>query len=108
MKFVLALMSNYDTFEAMKAVYQYGFLGAILFAIFVFLTLPQLLFGEDARERGEREARDERIAGQYIVVLKDSVGADSAEEEIIEQVRGERLGSYRHPVTGFAARFSES
>src|SRR3990167_9020846 len=106
MNFGLALMRNYDTFEAMKAVYQYGFLGAILFAIFVFLTLPQLLFGEDARTREERGARDERIAGQYIVVLKDSVDADSAEKEIIERVRGERLGSYRHALTGFAARFS--
>ena len=108
MNFGLALMRNYDTFEAMKAVYQYGFLGAILFAIFVFLTLPQLLFGEDARERGEREARAERIAGQYIVVLKESVDADSAEKEIIERSHGERLGSYRFALTGFTARFSES
>src|SRR3989344_5107805 len=108
MNFGLAPMRNYDTFEAMKAVYRYGFSGSIILILLAFLTIPQLLFGEDARAREERGARDERIAGQYIVVLKDAVDADSAEEEIIERVSGERLGSYRHALTGFAARFSES
>lgn len=72
-----------------------------LFSVFVLLS-PQRMFGE-VRERGNR------IPGQYIVVFHDSVAdADAAEQEIVSRVRGERLGSYRSALTGFAARFSEA
>lgn len=92
----------------MKAMSQGGFLSAILLVIFSLLIIPQLIFGEDVRERDERAVREARIEGQYIVVLQDSVDADSAEQEIIARAGGERLGSYRSALTGFAARFSES
>src|SRR3989344_7242004 len=51
-------------------------------------------------------AREERIPGQYIVVFKDSVDAQAAEDDIIVRTRGERLNSYRSAISGFAARIS--
>lgn len=52
-------------------------------------------------------AREERIPGQYIVVFKDSVtDVETAENDIVSRVRGERLDSYRHALNGFAARIS--
>lgn len=61
--------------------------------------------------RPDRTARplDQRIPGQYIVVLKDSVSdVEFAESEILSRTRGERIASYRSAVRGFAARFSDS
>jgi len=53
------------------------------------------------------EGADNRIPGQYIVVLNDSVtDVDRAEEELTRQARGERLLSYRHALRGFSARLS--
>ena len=80
------------------------FTALLLVFLIVFLAGPQALFGDDvSRERGER------IPGQYIIVFNDSVNdADSAESEILERTRGERIGSYRSAISGFAARFSEA
>lgn len=70
-------------------------------ALFVLLIAPQIIFGQDARER------ESRIPDQYIVVLKDSVAdVDAAEQEIISRAHGERLDSYRNALRGFSARFS--
>lgn len=68
-----------------------------------FVLLPQILLGQDARERADR------IPGQYIVVFKDSVvDVEGAENDLVGRVRGERLASYRNALNGFAARFSET
>ncbi|MEK7068885.1 MAG: S8 family peptidase [Patescibacteria group bacterium] len=78
---------------------------AFIFAfLFVFLAVPQIIFGKDVpSETGER------IPDQYIVVFKDSVSdVESAENELIGRTRGERIGSYRNAINGFAARFSEA
>src|SRR3989344_8366102 len=84
-----------------------AFLTSIVFLILVCVIAPQVILGESSRGRGEREARV--IAGQYIVVLKDSVAdADTAEADIVSRVRGVRLASYRSALSGFAARFSEA
>jgi len=86
------------------------FLTSTIFLILISVIVPQVIFGESFRERGEREERNERIiAGQYIVVLKDSVAdADTAEADIVSRVLGTRLASYRSALNGFAARFSET
>src|SRR3989344_5560334 len=80
-------------------------MGALFLAfigLFAF-SLPNTSLGQD------RTPRDERIPGQYIVVLKDSISdVDTAENELLGRVRGERLASYRSALNGFAARFSES
>lgn len=58
----------------------------------------------------DRAARaGERVPDQYIVVFKDSVSdVDTAENELLGRVRGERLDSYRNVLNGFAARFSDT
>lgn len=91
----------------------HGSVVIVLLLAFVFLLAPHALFGaDDSRERSPRLPRaehGERIPGQYIVVLNDSVeDADAVEGDIIARVRGERLGSYRSALRGFAARFSET
>jgi len=53
------------------------------------------------------EGADNRIPGQYIVVLNDSVAdPDAVEEELVGRVRAERFLSYRHALRGFSARLS--
>jgi len=78
--------------------------GVLLVALFV----AAFVFAEIDSTRPERPLRTaERIPGQYIVVLKDSVSnADLAEEELSARV-GERIASYRFALHGFAARMSE-
>jgi subtilisin len=66
-----------------------------------------LVFADVHSDRIARTA-NERIPGQYIVVLKDSVdNLKFAEDEILSRTRGERIASYRNAVRGFAANFSE-
>ncbi|MEK9154125.1 MAG: S8 family peptidase [Patescibacteria group bacterium] len=82
-----------------------GVLVALIFVfLLIFLAVPQIIFGEDvSREIGEK------IPDQYIVVFKDSVSdVETAENELIGRTRGERIGSYRNAINGFAARFSET
>lgn len=78
------------------------FLAGVLFGT-AFLLFPQIGFGQDSRDRASR------IPDQYIVVFKDSVSdLDAAEEEIISRVKGQRLGSYRSALRGFAVHFSDA
>lgn len=55
-----------------------------------------------------RAERGERIEGQYIIVFKDAVDGDAAENDVISRVRGERIASYRSVLNGFSARFSDA
>lgn len=53
--------------------------------------------------------QDGVIAGQYIVVLKDSVAdVDAAEMDIVSRTRGQRTNSYRTALRGFSGRFSDA
>ncbi len=88
----------------MSLITRFG-MGALLLGIIALfaVSLPETSLGQDRFDRGER------IPGQYIIVFKDSVAdVDSAENDLVGKVRGERLGSYRHALTGFAARLSDA
>lgn len=77
-----------------------GFFASI---VLIFLLVPHMIFGQD------RPARDGRIANQYIVVLKGSLGdIDASERDIISRVRGQKINSYRSVFSGFAAQFSDA
>lgn len=81
---------------------------ACLMLLFAFVAV---FVHADLREEygAAQDARDARIAGQYIVVFKDGVeNVESAENELIGKVRGEKIDSYRHVMQGFSARFSEA
>ncbi len=76
-------------------------------AILSFFCLAAFASAEVDSARSDRGG--ERIPNQYIVVFKDSVtDVDTAENELLGRVRGERLGSYRSVLNGFAARFSDA
>ena len=55
------------------------------------------------------EQASDKIPGQYIVVLKDSISnPDNEETRLVGRAHAERLASYRSAVTGFAARMSDA
>lgn len=80
-------------------VFAPAILGAILLTAF--------FAHADLREEIRPES-GEKISGQYIVVFKDSVDADQAENDVFSRTRGERLNSYRNVLSGFSARFSDA
>lgn len=81
-----------------------AFLGGFLFVASNNVSAQSLDERVDARAMW-----GDRVAGQYIIVFKDSVAdVETAENDIISRVRGERLGSYRHALNGFAARLSDA
>ena len=78
-----------------------------LFALLATLVLASLPGSSSGEDNADRLDRGERIPGQYIVVLKDSVtDVEAAESDILGR-GGERLDSYRSALRGFAARFSD-
>ena len=82
-------------------------IGATL--LFAFFAFADSTSSPQADSREARPEREDRIAGQYIVVLKDSVeNADLAETELIVASGAERMDSYRYALRGFSARLSES
>ncbi len=84
--------------------------GAFLAFFGGFLFVAFSVSAQSLDERVDaRAVRGDRVAGQYIVVFKDSVAdVETAENDIVSRVRGERLNSYRSALNGFAARFSEA
>src|SRR3989344_1936944 len=80
-----------------------------LFALLASLVLASLPGSSSGEDNVDRLDRGERIPGQYIVVLKDSVAdVEAAESDILARARGERLDSYRSALNGFSARFSDA
>jgi len=81
----------------------------LLVSAFAVLMVAAVVFADSRDERSERPDQEGRIAGQYIVVLKDSVtDLDAVQTQLIAAGQGEALGSYRHALRGFAARFSDA
>lgn len=54
-------------------------------------------------------AGDDRVPGQYIVVLKDSVtDTDAARDDISRRVKGDYINTYHNVIKGYSARLSDA
>ncbi len=54
-----------------------------------------------------KQVKDDRIPGQYIIVLKDNTGdVDGAINDLVKKHHGTRLDSYHNIIKGFSANMS--
>lgn len=80
---------------------KYKIILAGLFVFIIFFGVGKLVFA--------KQSRDDRIAGQYIVVFKDNISdADSAENDLVSKHNVGRLNSYRYIIKGFAGNMSDA
>lgn len=74
------------------------------------IVIITLIFGALAWQglsANARELKDDRIPGQYIIVLKDSVkDVDSVAGEIEKRHKGTRMDTYSHALKGFTVAMS--
>lgn len=79
---------------------------AVLFLLVIFLYSSQVLGKQDENER-----REEKIAGQYIVVFKDDVKESDSDKVSEELTARHNLGlqnKFSHTIRGFSANISDN
>lgn len=75
--------------------------------VLISLALPLLSQAAPAGDLVEKVAHGKKVAGQYIVVLKENVNVDGAADELSRKHNGRALQVYKHALNGFAIALSD-